>query len=197
MLQAFLFSRVAVVVRHWFEIGLKDGVMEHGVRLELRLLEPQARRGTESAAQRFVLDRPMWRADLFDRLDGSAGTFAAAHYHPTFTGNEPCERVWDSALKEDPWHWALEQLADIGTLCEHNGVPRDTVAEDIGDVADQRGRIVQFAQDLAPTACTSVSQCFALTKDVSETVRVMVKNMDDLSKLDDEYVAPWLGSDRG
>src|SRR4051812_36759695 len=43
MLQAFLFSRVAVVVRHWFEIGLNDGVMEHGARLELRLLEPEAR----------------------------------------------------------------------------------------------------------------------------------------------------------
>jgi hypothetical protein len=197
MLQAFLFSRVAVVVRHWFEIGLNDGVMEHGVRLELRLLEPEARRGSESAAQRFVLDRPLWRADLFDRLDRSAGTFAAAHYHPTFAGNEPCERVWDPALTADPWHWALEQLADIGTLCERNDVTRLTVAEDIGDVADQRGRIVQFAQDLGPTACTSVSQCFALTKDVSETVRLMVKSMDDVSKLDVDYVAPWLGSARG
>jgi hypothetical protein len=197
MPQAFLFTRVAVVVRHWFEIGLNDGVMEHGARLELRLLEPQTRRGTESAAQRFVLDRPMWRADLFDRLDRPAGTFAAAHYHPTFSGNEPSERVWDPALKKDPWHWAFEQLADIGTLCEHNDVPRDTVAEDIGDVADQRARIVEYAKDLGPARCTAVSQCFALTKDVSESVRLMVELMNDPSKLDRDHVAPWLAGDRG
>ncbi|MGH3328706.1 MAG: hypothetical protein ACRDPT_13085 [Streptomycetales bacterium] len=196
MLHALLFNRVAVVVRHWFEIGLKDGVMEHGARLELRLLAPQAHRGTESAAQRLVIDRPVWRADLFDRLDRPAGTFSAAHYHPTFTGNEPCERVWDPGLKEDPWSWALEQLADIGSLCERNDVSRDAVADDVGDVYDRRAWIVGVARDLAPAACTSVDQCYALTKDVSETVRLMVENMDDVSMLHDKYVAPWMGNVR-
>ena len=87
VLCSFVYSRVAVLVRHWFEIGLTNGVLEHGARLELRLLEPQTHRGTESAAQRFVIDRPVWRADLFDRLDRPAGTFSAAHFHPRFNGD--------------------------------------------------------------------------------------------------------------
>ncbi|MGH3342194.1 MAG: hypothetical protein ACRDPK_04770 [Carbonactinosporaceae bacterium] len=155
--------------------------MEHGARLELRLLAPEAHRGTESAAQRLVIDRPVWRADLFDRLDRPAGTFSAAHYHPTFTGNEPCERVWDPRLTEDPWSWAREQLADIGSLCERNDVSRDVVADDIGEVSNQRAGILGFARDLAPTACTSVDRCYALTRDVSKTVRLMVGNMERYS----------------
>jgi hypothetical protein len=44
-------SRSAVIVRHWFEIGLRDCSLEHGARVELRELAPQAHRGSESAAQ--------------------------------------------------------------------------------------------------------------------------------------------------
>ena len=91
-------SRTAVVVRHWFEIDLEDASMEHGARIELRELAAQPHRGSESAAQLITLDRPLWRADLFDRLDGRPGNFGAAHYHPEFSGNEPCPRVWDPEL---------------------------------------------------------------------------------------------------
>ena len=55
-------------------------------------------RGTESAAQLITADRPLWRADLFDRLGSAPGSFDAAHYHPRFAGVEPCGRVWDPAL---------------------------------------------------------------------------------------------------
>ena len=111
VLYSFVHSRVAVLVRHWFEIGLTDGVLEHGARLELRLLEPQAHRGTESAAQRVVIDRPVWRADLFDRLDRPAGTFSAAHFHPRFDGDEPSDRVFKPEITADPWAWATAQLS--------------------------------------------------------------------------------------
>jgi hypothetical protein len=57
-----------VVVRHWFEINLDDASMQHGSRIELRALAAQPRRGSESAAQLITADRPLWRADLFDRL---------------------------------------------------------------------------------------------------------------------------------
>jgi len=98
-------SRTAVVVRHWFEIDLEDASMEHGARIELRELAAQPHRGSESAAQLITLDRPLWRADLFDRLDGRPGNFGAAHYHPEFSGNEPCPRVWDPELTAAPWSW--------------------------------------------------------------------------------------------
>jgi len=64
---------VAVVVRHWFEIDLEDASMEHGARIELRELAAHPRRGSESAAQVITLDRPLWRADLFDRLADEPG----------------------------------------------------------------------------------------------------------------------------
>jgi hypothetical protein len=193
MLRAFLFTHVAVLVRHWFEIGLADGVMEHGVRLELRLLESQAHRGSESAAQRLVIDRPVWRADLFDRLDQPAGSFSAAHYHPTFEGNEPSERVFAAEVNADPWGWAIGQLSDVGALCEANLISNESVSADVDAVRRQASQIVEFAQSIAPTACTSVDQCYRWTSDIAETVQLMVKNMEDPSLLDREYAAPWLG----
>ena len=93
-------SRSAVTIRHWFEINLDDASMEHGVRIEIRELVDHPHRGSESASQLTTVDRPLWRADLFDRLADPAGSFSAAHYHPRFTGNEPSARFWDAALTE-------------------------------------------------------------------------------------------------
>ena len=193
MLRAFLFTHVAVLVRHWFEVGLADGVMEHGVRLELRLLDPGPHRGTESAAQKVVIDRPVWRADLFDRLDQPAGTFSAAHYHPAFEGSEPSARVFAPEVNADPWGWTIGQLSDVGALCEADLIRPEAVSVDVDAVGGQASQIVEFAQSLAPTACTSVDQCYRWTSDIAETVQLMVRNMDDPSMLDREYTAPWLG----
>ena len=104
-------SRTAVIVRHWFEIDLDEAGMEHGVRIELRELAAHPRRGSESAAQLVAVDRPLWRADLFDRLADAPGTFGVAHYHPQFLGHEPCPRVWDARLTADPWGWLGDQFA--------------------------------------------------------------------------------------
>ena len=192
MLYSFVHSRVAVVVRHWFEIGLTDGVLEHGARLELRLLEPQAHRGTESAAQRFVIDRPVWRADLFDRLDREAGTFSAAHFHPRFHGNEPSDRVFREELTADPWAWAAAQLSDLKAVADAAGLSPDAVADDARDVREQAALIVDTARALAPTRCRSRDQCFRLTRDVADTVRIMVDNLAEPGLLDPAAVRLWL-----
>jgi hypothetical protein len=182
---------VAVLVRHWFEIGLTNGVLEHGARLELRLLEPQIHRGTESAAQRFVIDRPVWRADLFDRLDRPAGTFSAAHFHPRFHGVEPSDRVFREELTADPWAWAAAQLSDLETVAEAAGLPSDVVADDARDVREQVALILDTARALAPTECRSRDQCFRLTRDVAGTVRIMVE-LADPALLDPAAVRLWL-----
>ena len=192
MLYSFVHSRVAVLVRHWFEIGLTDGVLEHGARLELRLLEPQAHRGTESAAQRFIIDRPVWRADLFDRLDRPAGTFSAAHFHPRFNGIEPSDRVFREELTADPWAWAAAQLSDLTTVADAAGLPPDAVADDARDVREQVALIVGTARALAPTECRSRDQCFRMTRDVAATVRIMVDNVADRAQLDPAVVRLWL-----
>jgi hypothetical protein len=192
MLFSFVHSRVAVLVRHWFEIGLTDGVLEHGARLELRLLEPQAHRGTESAAQRFVIDRPVWRADLFDRLDRPAGTFSAAHFHPRFDGDEPSDRVFREEITADPWAWATVQLSDLEGVAAAAGLPADAVAVDAPDVRAQAALIVDTARSVAPTRCHSREQCFGMTRDVADTVRIMVDNLADPGLLDRSAAAPWL-----
>jgi hypothetical protein len=192
VLYSFVHSQVAVLVRHWFEVGLTDGVLEHGARLELRLLEPQAHRGTESAAQRFVIDRPFWRADLFDRLDRPAGTFSAAHFHPRFDGDEPSDRVFREEITADPWTWAAAQLSDLAAVADAAGLAPDAVADDVGDVRDQAATIVDTARGLAPTACRSRDQCFRWTRDVTETVQIMVDGLVDPTLLDPADVRPWL-----
>jgi hypothetical protein len=183
-------SRTAVVVRHWFEIDLEDASMEHGARIELRELTAHPRRGSESAAQLITLDRPLWRADLFDRLADQPGSFGAAHYHPEFTGNEPCPRVWDPELTARPWSWLRDQFTRPGAV-QGNGrwrlEPADT-AELIG-LAEV---IVTLAKQLAPDRCRSAAQCYQLTRDARESVQLMIKQVRQPNRLDLEWISPWL-----
>lgn len=188
MLRAFVYTRLAVLVRHWFEIDLGDSSMEHGARVELRLLDVQPHRGTESAAQRFVIDRPVWRADLFDRLAGTPGAFEVAHHHPAFDGDEPSSRVY---LDTEPWAWLRARLDDIGEVCAAGGVPRTEIAPDVPDVRDGAAEIVAAAQSLAPTRCTSNEQCHRWTRDVAESVRLMIATTRSPDRLDRAHLAPW------
>lgn len=192
MLRAFVFSQVAVLVRHWFEIGRSDGAMEHGARLELRLLQPQQHRGTQSAAQFFGIDRPVWRADLFDRLDGTAGAFEAAHFHPRFDGDEPTRRVWPEDIGSDPWGWTKRQLSDLHAMCAAGGVPTTGIDNDAEDLRHELDAIVQAAQSFAPARCTSPLQCHEWTRDVEGSVRLMVSSVDNPTLLDSSRVELWL-----
>lgn len=211
MLRAFVFNRTSVLVRHWFEIDLGDSSMEHGALphrgprtcrvdartaaggtpTELRLLDVTPHRGTESAAQRFVIDRPVWRADLFDRVTGTPGAFEVAHHHPVFDGLEPSAR---SYLDEEPWQWLRSRLGDIGETAAAAGVPRAEVAEDAADVRDHAAEIVTAAQGVAPARCTSNEQCHRWTRDVAESVRLMIATTRSPHRLDRAHVAPWAAS---
>ena len=188
MLRAFIFAQTSILVRHWFEIDLKDSSMEHGARVEVRHLDPQPHRGTESAAQRFVVDRPIWRADLFDRLNGVPGGFEAAHHHPVFDGVEPSARVY---LDEDPWEWLRDRLGDIEKTCAAAGPPAE-IAADAEAVRESAAEIVAAAQALAPARCDSVRRCHRWTADVAETVRLMAATTARPDRLDRARIAPWM-----
>jgi hypothetical protein len=182
-------SRTAVIVRHWFEIDLDDASMEHGARVELRELTAQPHRGSESAAQLITLDRPLWRADLFDRLADAPGSFSAAHYHPEFSGDEPCPRVWDPELAASPWGWLGGHLAYLSTA-KGNGAWRlepDDAAE-LGRLADV---IVSLARQVSPDRCGSASRCFQLTRDARESVQLMIRSVRQPDLLDLEWISPW------
>ncbi|GAA4504200.1 hypothetical protein GCM10023191_058120 [Actinoallomurus oryzae] len=192
MLHAFVYNDTAILVRHWFEVSLKDSHLEHGVRLELRLREPQPLRGSESAAQRIVIDRPVWRADLFDRIDGTPGAFEAAHFHPRFDGAEPCERNWADVIKSTPWDWLHDQLSDIGAVAERAGVPLADAAADVEQVRADAPEIVAVAQSRAAAHCDSARRCYAWTQDAAPLVHLMLGELRQPDLLDRERAAPWL-----
>jgi len=182
-------TRTAVIVRHWFEIDLSDSSTEHGVRIELRELPSRPRRGSESAAQLIMLDRPLWRADLFDRHSDPPGSFGVAHFHPEFLGNEPCQRVWDRQLTADPWRWLEAQFEQLGA-----GEGRKPWTVDPADAVRLRRMgpvIVAVARHFAPARCTSARQCFELTSDVRDAVKLMLASLRRPDLLDDEWVRPW------
>jgi len=157
-------SRSAVTIRHWFEINLDDASMEHGARIEIRELTPHQHRGSESASQLTTVDRPLWRADLFDRLADPAGSFAAAHYHPQFTGPEPAAGGTG---------WPLE-------------------AEDAAELPGLASAVVATARQFGPAGCRSAAQCFQLTRDVQDAVQLMIATLRAPGRLDRARVAPWL-----
>jgi hypothetical protein len=189
VLHMFAFSRCAILVRHWFEIDLTDASMEHGARIEVRELVAHPHRGSESAAQAIAADRPLWRADLFDRLSDEPGSFAVAHYHPRFAGNEPCHRTWDPDLTADPWRWLGDQIATLGVEADRERWPIDPAdARELPRYADQ---VVATARLFAPTMCHSAAQCYELTRDVQGTVRLMIDYLERPELLDAAWVEPW------
>ncbi len=184
-------SRTAMTVRHWFEINLLDSSIEHGARIELRELAEHPRRGSESAAQLITLDRPLWRADLFDRHTDAPGTFGVAHFHPHFAGSEPSARAWDPQLTADPYRWLGDQFSRLGC-----GAGRQPWPVDPGDAAELKRLaevVVSLAQQFGPDQCTSARQCYELTRDACDAVQVMLAELQRPDLLDEDWVKPWRG----
>lgn len=189
MQQILALSRCAVITRHWFEIDLEDASLEHGTRIELRELVPQQHRGSESASQLVTADRPLWRADLFDRLSDQRGSYGVAHFHPGFSGNEPSSRAWDARLTASPWDWLREQVASAGAASGHAPWPLDP--EDAGQLSGLADTVVAMARQFAPERCGSATECFRLTRDVREAVQLMMSYLRRPDLLDEDRVAPW------
>jgi hypothetical protein len=133
-----------------------------------------------------TIDRTIWRADLFDQLAGEAGSFAAAHYHPEFTDNEPCSRVWDPGLTADPFGWLRDQVATLGGGRWH------VEQEDARELRGLAATVVALARQYSPEICTSGAACFELTRDVKDAVRLMTESLREPSLLDADRVAQWL-----
>ena len=138
MQQAFVFENVAVLVFPWFEPGEPA---ERGTRVEVRLLEQQPPRGSRFAAQRVVIDHPVFRADLFDQVTSPPGNLKSAHFHPNFEGVEPSDRFWRDEVKKDPAGWLASELSDLGKVLERGGVDTSGVAWVESDAASVRDAI--------------------------------------------------------
>jgi len=140
MKTVFVFEQVAVVVMPWWE---PMDPPERGTRVEVRLVDHEPRRGSRFAAQRIAVDKPVWRADLFDQVTSPPGNLLSAHFHPGFNGNEPCPRVWDPDIRSDPLAWLGRELSDLDGLLSRSGaeLSADQRAELVGDAAALRDTV--------------------------------------------------------
>jgi len=77
MLYAFGFERIGVLVGDLYFVDPRPGQglqgPERGVRLELRLLERGALKGSIYSAQPIEVGQPVWRADLLESEKVRAG----------------------------------------------------------------------------------------------------------------------------
>jgi hypothetical protein len=155
MLYAFAFERVGVVVGDIYFVDPEpepgqEGP-EHGVRLEVRLMARPAHDGSIYASRPVVVDRPVWRADLLETVDGVPGSFDRTHHHPAMDGWEPGRRRFVRGLSADPLGWLEARLRDLPTLLDEAGVPTDAVHPDDAaqlaaaapEIVDTTGRLLE------------------------------------------------------
>jgi hypothetical protein len=172
MQNAIILDRLAVLVRHWFEID--PDVTEHGARVELRVLERHPHQGSESASQVLTLGRPILRADLFDLIGPPPGNMARAHYHVVFDGYEPVTRQWDDALGENPLGWLRTQLRDMSPTLTQAGLSPDDSAAAAASLAASAAEIVRLAALNVGAECRSAQQCLDLTSDTTDAIGIML-----------------------
>ncbi|SEF82338.1 hypothetical protein SAMN05444920_101764 [Nonomuraea solani] len=148
MLYLFGFDRIGVAVSDIYfvdpnPIKGQEGA-ERGVRLELRRLEPGELKGSIYSARPIGVDRPIWRIDLLESVDGPVGSFDRTHHHPSVKGWEPGRRVFDERLSKEPLKWLGERLVDLEGVLDEAGVARDEVSP--ADVAGLRQRTPEILE---------------------------------------------------
>jgi hypothetical protein len=133
---AVIVGPIAATTEYWEETQA-DGTRETGCRVQLRRVRqarppvppPQPRRD----AVFWSIEEPIWRADLFTTV-GSDTAFDAAHYHPTFSGLVPCDRVGDPAIHADPLAWIERRFADVAAMLAEAGYPELAADVDLDTV---------------------------------------------------------------
>ena len=153
MLYAFGFERVGVVVGDLYFVDPRPAKgqegAEHGVRVELRVLERGALNGSIYSAQPIEVGRPIWRAALLESVAGRPGSFDRTHYHPVFRDWDPSRRVFLRELSDDPLGWLAGKLADLDGLLAAAGFPADTAGpDDAGRLRGVASEIVDAARRL-------------------------------------------------
>ncbi|MBF8194022.1 hypothetical protein ITP53_51805 [Nonomuraea sp. K274] len=129
MLYLFGFERIGVAVSDIYFVDPapekgQEGA-ERGVRLEIRRLEPGELKGSIYSARPINVDRPLWRVDLLESVNGTPGSFNRTHHHPTIDGWEPGRRAFDKQLSQEPLKWLGERLADLDGVLAETGVSPD------------------------------------------------------------------------
>ncbi|HEY1916461.1 MAG TPA: hypothetical protein VGH27_12885 [Streptosporangiaceae bacterium] len=146
MLYAFGFDRYGVVISDIYFVDPNpmkgQESPEHGVRLELRVLDRGELRGSIYSAQPIGVDQPVWRVDLLESVDGKPGSFDRTHHHPAFTKWEPGPRKFVRELSADPLGWLGTQLSDLpAVLAQAKAEPHQC---DAADAEQLRARVPEI-----------------------------------------------------
>jgi hypothetical protein len=141
MLQLFGFDRIGVVVGDIYFVDPKPRAgqegPEHGVRLEVRMLEPGELTGSIYSARPISIAEPVWRADLLESTASAPGSLDRAHHHPNMKDWEPRGRVFDRDLSRDPVGFIGTMLSDLEGLLERAGIELDaTLTADAGKLRE-------------------------------------------------------------
>ncbi len=140
MLYVFGFDRLGVVVSDLYFVDPEPAKgqegAEHGVRLELRVVERGPAKSTIYSAYPIAVEDPVWRVDFLESTDGRPGSFDRTHHHPTFTGWDPGARVFVRELSADPLTWLAGKLADLDGVLAEAGFPSATAGP--GDAEELR-----------------------------------------------------------
>lgn len=134
VLQIFGFKSLAVAIGDLYFVDPaadagQEGA-EHGVRLELRMIDAAPPSGGSIYASQLVsLGVPIWRADLLETVAGKPGSFDRTHHHPQMQGWEPGPRCFDPDMTADPIRWLGRTLSDLDRIVGWSGLATLT-AED-------------------------------------------------------------------
>jgi hypothetical protein len=148
VLYLFGFERIGVAVSDIYfvdpdPIPGQEGA-ERGVRLEIRRLQQGDLPGSIYSARPITVERPLWRVDLLESVDGPPGSFDRTHHHPSTEGWEPGDRVFDERLSAEPLTWLGERLADLEGVLKEVGAGGDEVSPaDVTGLRDRAPEIVE------------------------------------------------------
>lgn len=153
MLYVFGFDRVGVVVGDLYFVDPEpmkgQESAEHGVRLELRVLERGELKASIYSATPIEVGRPVWRVDFLESVDGKPGSFDRTHHHPAFTGWNPGQRVFVRELSADPLGWLAGKLTDLDGLLVQAHFPAETAGpDDAADLRDAAPEVVDATRRL-------------------------------------------------
>jgi hypothetical protein len=135
MLQIFGFEKIGVVFGDLYfhpAHGPEDEHgAEHGVRLEVRILEKGPAEGSESGSRRITAAEPIWRVDLLETVTGPPGSFDRTHHHPDMHNWNGGMRTDVPELQTDPVGWIGKALSDLDwLLAESDFGPEDVDPDD-------------------------------------------------------------------
>ena len=139
MRQVFVFEKVAVIVGPWHEPAEPP---ERGARVEVRLLADEPERGSQFAAERVVIDTPVFRADLFDQVERAARQSAQRALPPALRRDRALRSlIGRRRSSRIPPVGSPTELGDLPGLLERGGVNGADPASIARDAAALRAAI--------------------------------------------------------